>query len=234
MDPRQVLHPPPALAAALAAALLSGCGGSSSSNGTAAKTPSQIVAATKAAAGSASSVHVAGSIVSRGAPITLNMTLVAGKGGRGTLSENGLSFELIQTGGTVYIKGSPAFYSHIGGGSAAQLLEGKWLKAPATSSDFASISSLTDMRQLTDATLGDHGNLAKADTTTVNGQKVVGVTDTSKGGTLYVASTGAPYPVQLTRPGSGGGSITFDRWNEPVALVAPANAIDITRLQSAR
>src|ERR1700761_5300956 len=142
---------------ALLAALLAGCGGSSSSsssgNGVADKSPSAIIAATKAAADGAKSVHVSGSLVSGGSPITLDMDLLAGKGGRGQLSQDGLSFELIDVGGTVYIKGSQAFYNHIGGSAAALLLQGKWLKASASSSDFASLGQLTNLRELVDQTL---------------------------------------------------------------------------------
>lgn len=225
---------------ALTVAVLIGCGGgsssssSSSSNGVQEKSPADILAATKAASDGAKSVHVSGSIVSGSTPITLDMNLLAGRGGRGRLSENGLAFELIEVGKTVYIKGSPAFYKHIGGSAAAQLLQGKWLKAPASSADFASLSQLTDLRQLVDQTLETHGgSLTKAATTTINGQKVVGITDKSKGGTLYIAATGRPYPIQIVKSGSGGGKITFDRWNGAVTLAAPANAIDVAQLQHA-
>jgi hypothetical protein len=230
-----------AAALTLLLALLSGCGGGSSSssssssgNGVADKSPADILAATKVAADAAKTVHVSGSIVSSGAPITLDMNLLAGKGGRGQLSENGLAFELIQVGRTVYIKGSPAFYKKIGGTAAAQLLQGKWLKAPASNSDFASLSQLTDLRQLVDQTLSNQGSsLTKLGTSTVAGQKVVGITDKAKGGTLYIAATGQPYPVQIVKRGSSGGKITFDRWNSAVTLAAPANAIDVTQLQHA-
>lgn len=230
-------RPPTKLASALVLlallAALAGCGGSSG-NGIAEKSPAAILAATKAAADSASSVHVSGSLVSNGTPITLDIDLIAGKGGRGQLSQNGLSFELIQVGGTVYIKGSSGFYSRIGGKAAAQLLEGKWLKAAASTADFASISQLTNLHELVDQTLADHGTLTKEPTTTVDGQKVVGLTDKSKGGTLYVAASGKPYPVQISKNGSGSGTITFGRWNEAVTLAAPANAIDLSQLQSAK
>jgi hypothetical protein len=216
---------------ALAAAVSGGCGGSSG-NGVASKTPTEIVAATKAAADSASSVHVSGSVVSGGTPITLNLHLVQGKGGAGQISEGGLSFELIETEGTVYIKGSPAFYSHFAGSAAAQLLEGKWLKAPASNSSFASVTSLTDLRSLLDSALTNHGTLVKGTTTTVEGKQAIGVTDTSQSATLYVATTGKAYPVAIVKSGSGGGKLVFDKWNEPVSLVAPANAVDITKLQS--
>jgi hypothetical protein len=219
-----------AACAALGAGLLGGCGGSSG-NGVAGKTPSEIVAASKAAADAATSAHVSGSIVSNGSPITLNLDLASG-GGRGQLSLGGLGFELVQTGGTVYIKGSAAFYRRIGGAAAAQLLQGRWLKAPTTAPEFASISSLTELHRLVDATLENHGTLTKTGTTSVNGQAVVGISDQSKGATLYVATTGKPYPVQIAKGGAGGGTVTFGNWNEPVTITPPANAIDIAQLRS--
>jgi len=235
MRPRNAFATAALLVVLLIAAVLAGCGGSSSSsgNGVADKIPTEILAATKAASDAATSVHVSGSIVSDKSPITLDMNLLAGKGGRGQLSESGLAFELIQVGGTVYIKGSSAFYKHIGGTAAAQLLQGKWLKAPSSDANFASLSQLTDLRQLVDQTLASHGSLKKSGTTTVAGQKVVGITDTTKGGTLYIATTGKPYPIEISKGGSGGGTITFDRWNSSVTLAAPKNAIDVTQLQSA-
>ncbi len=214
-------------------ALLAGCGSSSpSGNGVASKTPTQIVAAAKAAAAGAATVHVAGTIVDEGKPISLNMELEAGKGGKGTIALEGLSIRLVQINGTVYINGSDAFYRHVAGPAAAQLLRGKWLKAPASGGNFSSLASLTDLSKLIDTTLAAHGALTGAGTRTVNGQKAVGVTDKAKGGTLYVASTGAAYPLEIAKSGPSGGSIVFDRWNKPVTLVAPAGAININQLQS--
>ena len=210
--------------------LLGGCG--SSSSGVASKTPNEIVAVSKAAADRARSAHVSGSIVSGGSPITLDLDLSAG-GGRGRLALNGLGFELIQARGTVYIRGSPAFYRRIGGAAAAQLLQGKWLKAPTTTPEFASISSLTDLHTLLNAALSSHGTLVKTGTATVNGTHVVGVSDRTRGGTLYVATTGQPYPVQIAKSGAGGGTVSFDRWNEKVSITPPPNAIDIAQLRAA-
>ena len=177
-------------------------------------------------------MHVSGSIVSGGSPITLDLELVAGKGGRGQISEDGLSFNLIQVGGTAYISGSPAFYSHFGGPAAEKLLAGKWLKAPASSGSFSSLGSLTDLDQLLDTALSDHGALKQGPTTTIDGQQVLSVTDAAHGGTLYVATTGKPYPIEISKTGKSGGKITFNRWNAPVTLTAPANAIDLSQLES--
>jgi len=220
----------PLLGLALVAAAITGCGSSSDGNGIAHKTPTEIVASAKVLADSATSVHVSGSILSGSSPITLDMYLLASKGGRGQLSENGLSFELIQIHGNVFIKGSPAFYSHVAGATAAQLLQGRWLKAPASTGSLASLASLTNLRQLMDTTLAAHGPLVKGASTTVDGHKVLGVTDTSQGGTLYVATTGPPYPIEVTKSGSGAGRVVFDHWNGPVSVTAPENTIDITQL----
>jgi hypothetical protein len=219
---------------ALASVLLAGCGGTSSSsgNGLASKSPDQIVAAAKVAATGAASVHIAGSIISENKPISLDMELVAGKGAKGRISLEGLPIDLVEVERAFYLKGSAAFYRHIAGSAAAALLQGKWLKAPASGGNFASLAQLTDLGKLINTTLASHGKLAGAGTTTINGQKAVGVTDSTKGGTLYVAATGAAYPLEITKGGSGAGKIVFDRWNQPVTLTAPAGAININQLQN--
>jgi hypothetical protein len=223
----------PALVLVVLLALLSGCGSSSSSgNGAASKSPAAIVAEAKLAAAGAASAHVAGAIVDEGKPIALDMELVSGKGGKGRITLEGLSINLIQVGPSVYINGSKAFYSHVAGAAAAQLLQGKWLKAPASGKNFSSLASLTNLGKLIDTTLASHGKLVGAGTKTVNGQKVVGVRDATKGGTLYVATTGTAYPIEIVKSGASGGKITFDRWNQPVTLSAPAGAVNISQLQS--
>jgi hypothetical protein len=214
-------------------ALLSGCGSSSpSGNGLSAKSPAEIIAAAKAAVAGAATAHVSGSVVDAGKPISLDMELVAGKGGKGRLTLEGLSIDLVQLKGAVYLNGSSAFYTKVAGAAAAQLLQGKWLKASATGSNFASLAQLSDLGKLINTALASHGKLAGAPAKTIAGQKAVGVTDVSKGGTLYVASTGTAYPLEITKSGAGGGTITFDRWNKPVTLSAPANAVNIDQLQS--
>jgi hypothetical protein len=214
--------------------LLAGCGGSSSSgNGVESKSPTEILQKTKEAASKAASVHISGSIISEGKPITLDMELLAGKGGKGKISQEGFTIKLIQTGGSVYINGSSAFYKHVSGGAAAQLLQGKWLKAPANSGELASLAELTDLSKLVDTALSDHGSLAKGSAATIEGQKAIGLKDTSKGGTLYVATSGKPYPLEIAKAGKESGKVILDRWDQPVTLKAPAGAIDISELQKA-
>jgi hypothetical protein len=221
----------PALWLALAAAL-AGCGGSSPSNGVASKTPTEILAAAKSAADGAASVHVAGSIESAGQPISLDMELVADKGGRGQLELGGLGIQLLDLDRTVFVKGNAAFYSHFLGAGAPGQLRGRWLKASAKSGTLAQLASLADLHEVIDTALEDHGTLSRAAPTTIDGKRALGITDSADGGTLYVAATGAPYPLEIAEAGSGAGRLVFDRWNQPVTLTPPSDAVDIDQLKS--
>lgn len=222
----------PAALSALLALALAACGGSGggSSNGIASKSPDQIVAATRSAVAKVSSVHVAGTVASSGTKVALDLNLVNGKGGKGSMTQNGLGFQIVAVGPEVYINGSTAFWRATAGAAAAQLLSGKWLKAPATG-QLASLATLTNVQKLFNQLLSSHGKLAKGKTTTVQGQKVIGVTDTTNGGTLYVAATGTAYPIEISKTGSDGGQIVFDKFNQPVSLTPPAHAVDISNLQ---
>jgi hypothetical protein len=208
------------------------CGGSGSNsdNGVASKSPDEIVRAAQNAIAGASAVHVAGSLLSAGAPVSLDLSLVSAKGGRGVMSENGLTFRIIAVGKNVYIQASRAVWAHFVGPAAAKLLDGRWLQAPATG-QFASVAALTDLRRLYGTVLPSHGGLKKGAVTTVNGHKAVGVTSTASGETLYVATTGKPYPLAVVKSGSGGGRIVFDRINQPVSLAPPADALDLSKLR---
>ena len=134
------------LALVLTSALLAGCGSSGTTakdNGEASKAATRVLADARSAATGATSAHVSGNISSSGTPTTLDLSMVRGKGAKGSMSTNGLGFDLVRVGDTVYIKGSDDFYKHFAGAAVAQLLHGKWIKASATS---GRLKSPTDMR----------------------------------------------------------------------------------------
>jgi hypothetical protein len=221
-----------ALALVLTAALLAGCGSSkkaSKPNNEASKPAARVLADAKAAATSASSAHVSGHITSTGTPIELDLSTVRGKGAKGSMSTNGLSFDIVRIGDTVYIKGSDAFYKHFAGAGVAQLLHGKWLKASATRGRLRSLAPLTSLGALFAGISAHHGKLANDGKTTYQGTDVVAIRDTSDGSKLYVAATGRPYPVAIVGGRKGdSGAITFDDWNKAVSLSAPSEAMDIS------
>lgn len=205
---------------------LAGCGGSSSDSGVASESPQKILSDSLTAAKGLKSVHAAGTVNSGGQHIALDIQLVGGKGGQGQITLNGLSFKLVGLNHYAYMQAPPAVWEKAGApAAAAQQLQGKWLRTPA-SGQFGSIASLTDINTLFTQLLTQHGKkLTTGGESTVAGRKVVAVK--SDQGTLYVAATGKPYPVEIVKPGSDGGRIDFDRFNESVSLSAPTNTINL-------
>jgi hypothetical protein len=216
------------------AVLVAGCGGSGNANdnGVSAKSADEIVTEANTAAKEATSVHVHGAAESGGSPLEIDMHLVAGEGGAGHLVANGLSFDMVRIGDKAYFKGDDEFWRQFGGAAAVELLRDRWLEAPATTGDLASFAPLTDITQLFEALLGDHGTLEKGEETKIGDEPAIAVTDTTQGGTLYVATTGKPYPLQVEGGTDSPGTISFDEWDEPYDLTAPTDTIDISQLQN--
>ncbi|HZT85617.1 MAG TPA: hypothetical protein VE984_09390 [Gaiellaceae bacterium] len=223
-----------ALALVLAAALLAGCGGhgkSAKPNSEASKPPARVLADARTAATSASSAHVSGSVRSNGTPITLDLSTVRGKGATGSMTTSGLRFDLIRIGDTVYIRGSDAFYRKFAGPAVAQLLHGRWIKAPATKGRLAALAPLTSIDALFTGISSHHGRLVNDGKTTYKGTEVVAIRDTSDNSKLFVAASDKPYPVAITGGRQGkSGTIEFGDWNKHVSLSAPGGAIPIPKL----
>lgn len=234
--------------AAAVTSLLAGCGGSSSGlttsststaspyaplpNGEAAKFPDTIVDDAIAAATGATTVHIVGSVLNAGKPLKLNLDLATGKGGAGTVTINGLPFQIVRIGATAYFKGGAAFWNHYGGSGLGAQLNGRWVEASATTGDLASFTPLTDVKQLFSSVLGSHGPLEKAvNQLEINGEAAIPIVDSGSNDTLFVAANGHPYPLKLAE--KNGGSVTFDRWNQPFSLQAPKNAVELDSLKPA-
>jgi hypothetical protein len=201
-------------------------GASGPSNGVASKPATQIVAAASRAIETAHSVHVVGSIVDNGIEVHLDLHLSRGHGGQGRVSENGLGFRLISTGRLLYIQGSSAFWAHFGGARAAKVFHGKWLKAP-DAGQFGTLGHLATTRGLVAELLSRHGKLSRAGRTTVGGHPAVGLVDRTQGGTLFVSTTGPPYPLEIVKHGANGGYVRFTDFNQPVTITPPAKSISL-------
>jgi hypothetical protein len=236
--------------AAVAAVAVSACGGSSSnsstggsggsggsggapSNGVSSKSAQQIFNTAITAAKAAKSVHVSGALKSGSKSVGLDLSIVQGTGASGTISEGAVSFKLISIGGSYYLQPSAGFLQKfVHSSAAASLFKGKWLKASSTNASFGSFGQLTSIKTLIGSLPHADGTLSKGSTSTLAGQPVIAV-DSSKGGTMYVATRGTPYPLQVSKNSGGqSGKVTFSDYNKAFTITAPASSINIDQLTS--
>jgi hypothetical protein len=219
------------------AAVLASCG--TSDNGVASKPASEILAASTAAAKSASSVRV--SSTTKTGPATSTFKLVLGtSSGRAAYSLLGQRFEVLRTGGALYLKGTRRFLERLGsklGGAegaaaAAKLSANTWIKVPAGSNSLAGLGELTSISAELPRILRP-APVVKGHETVVNGQKTITLKETTLRytGTLYIATTGEPYPIQLLKHGRQTGKTTFTGWNDPINVSAPTNTVDVSTLE---
>ncbi len=222
-----------------------GCGGGSGGgsttgggtpSGEAAKSATQVLADGVKAANAASSVHMSGQLSQAGKQIGIDLSIAKGKGATGSLTIGGAKVDIVLVGGFGYLRGGSTFWKQFGGanGSAiAQLLTNKWLKFPENNAQFGSLTSVANASALFHSLQSSHGKIANQGATTYKGQSVIALVDTTRGGTLYIAASGTPYPVAIVKTKSGNaGAITFDRWGQSVTLAAPKGAIDFSHLGS--
>jgi hypothetical protein len=213
----------------LLALLLAGCG--SSDNGVASKPAQQILEASRSAAQKASSVHVVAiSKLLKARPLNLDATLAKDQA-RAHLSFFGLVFEVIRVGDTVYLKGNPAFNARLEATRGVKVPSGVWLKGTAAS--LGQVASFTNVKKELPLILSGTGAISKGQRVKVDGQPAIILKETRKlyTGTLYVATTGEPYPLQLLKQGRETGKTTFSGWNQPVTVTAPSNTVEISQLQ---
>ena len=213
--------------AAFAGLALAACG-SSSGNGIGSSSATAILAAASKALSTVHSVRINGTTKSSGTSVGLDLSVVAGKGATGTLILRGRSVQIISVAGKLYMNGNSAFWQRLGNSTAASLFAGKWIESPTGVSSFG---KLFDLHSLLGSALQQaklDKSLQKGATTTIDGQSVIAVTDPRKSATLYVATSGPAYPLELLKKGTSSGRIVFSDYNQPVTLKAPAHVTPIT------
>jgi hypothetical protein len=225
----------------LAAGLLIGCGGSDDesagppSNGVAQLEPDQILDKTKAAAKTASSVHLKGTVHDSDAATSgataVDLRYDRDAGTAGTVTENGQSFQLVVVGQDVFVKAAGDTWTKLTGDDrAGELIGDRWVQIPPQAPGFDAVITLTDFNRFIDKALTPDGALTKTEIKTVRGQNAVGVAESANNETLYVATEGEPYPVQV-QSDTRQGALDFLEWNAPVDVQAPPpdQVVDLTK-----
>lgn len=171
----------------------------------------------------ASSVHVAGTVVDSGQTVTLDLTLGT-KACQGTLgiSSEG-SFVMLKIGNELWLKPDDKFWKYAMGNSgsavALDVVEGKWLLPSASDSSLGSLGEFCNPSQFAGLFSGKAKNAVKGPTATISGQPALEIKDTTGTGTAYV--TLAAHPQFLSIASAGKGQLDFSRYNAPLTLTPP-------------
>ncbi|HEX6754692.1 MAG TPA: hypothetical protein VF109_01985 [Mycobacteriales bacterium] len=199
------------------------------SNGVADKPPAEILASARKALAAAGSVHVKGNGTEGGEVFAFDMRMKGTQAGRGTLTIKHNPVEILRIGKQAYLKGDADFWlESTGSRSAAELLKGKYVKGSATDPDLKETLALTSPVGFGDEALTAKGAVTKADSRKVGAVDTVGVTYRTKEGdqiTVYVATTGKPYPMYLSTTGKTAdktNSFDFREYDQPLEIKPPS------------
>ena len=173
-------------------------------------------------------VGVTGTASDSGHRVSFDLTMVADRGCRGSVTEQGLgSFTLISDGKTVWVKPDAAFYRSMAAGDpqvtqAESLLAGKYLEDPA-GTGLGSLASTCSLRGMLgdsqSATGGD--SFTKAGTAVIGGQRALKFASTRDHGDVYVSDTPKPDVLRIATAEQGGASLSFTYYGTAPAITPP-------------
>jgi hypothetical protein len=166
--------------------------------------------------------------------VSFNLTLVQKAGCQGTIALSKVeSFQLVETGGFVWLKPTDAFYATLHLSQAAlALVADKYIKVPTNNAQLADLTKICSFSGLFGTLPTPTGTSYVATPTTYNGRSAYQITQTGQTGYAFITNSSTPVLMKLGEPTTGGGVITFTEFSKPVAITAPSDAesIDGTKL----
>jgi hypothetical protein len=166
--------------------------------------------------------------------VSFNLTLVQKAGCRGTIALSKVeSFQLVETGGYVWLKPTDAFYATLHLSQAAlALVADKYIKVPTNNAQLADLAKICSFSGLFGQLPAPTGTSYVATPTTFNGRSAYQITQTGQAGYAFITNSSAPVLMKLAEPTASGGVISFTEFSTPVAITAPSDAesIDGTKL----
>ncbi|WP_436777227.1 hypothetical protein [Yinghuangia sp. YIM S09857] len=179
----------------------------------------------QAATAAAAFVHVKGTVTEPGAstPFSVDMRFTA-TGSDGSIVEDGVTARVTRVQNQVWFQGDARFWSEVGSAAAETANRGKFVQVPVGDKKYAGLVENTYVERLVTKLLGKPGPLEKGETREVNGRDAIALVDRGPGGgTIWVATEGAPYlmrfeagPESRTK-----GAIDFLGYNERTVITAP-------------
>lgn len=211
------------VSAVAAAVTLVGCGEDSPpAPSLADSSAEEILGKAQQAARDATSFRMKGNITTEGTSLSLDIRFQKDKGVTGTISSEGVTFEVLVVDDKAYLKGDQATWASFAGDGPAQLLAGKYILVPESAEGFSDLLAFADASSFLDKGLEPEGTVTKTEVKEINGVSAIGLIDQDAEGegTLYVAAEEPAYPLRIEGP-AGEGAVDFSEWNEPVELAAP-------------
>jgi hypothetical protein len=201
-----------------------------SGNGMVGLPAEEVLAKATDAARRSTSVRIKGQVVQRGKTAGLDLRLKGAEGGVGTVTFESREFHLVRVGRDLYVTGGPGAFAALG--RAGRLVEGKPVRVSASDPRFTEVVGFTDLHRIFALLLKPAPGLSKGEQMDVNGRHALALRNAAgRGGTLWVATSGTPYPLRLDAPPSAGvgvsGVLDFLEYGAPVALTPPAGAVDL-------
>ncbi len=204
-----------------------GCGGAataagSTTNGLDHKTATEVARDAAATLGATKSVQIVMTAPGGNAGLTQVDLQIQGGSRTLTVVDNGIvKAEFTVVGQYSYVKITPTALKMLGGLPVAKSVFGRWVRIPAQRLDprgFARVSLASLAALLTNGHFEPGVRQA-----TLNGRKVVVVTDQRNGAKLYVANTGPAYPLLIEE--SDGQRISLSDYGANFHITAPTGAV---------
>lgn len=185
--------------------------------------PAAILQRAQAATAAAAFVHVKGTIGDGGKnPFAVDMNFTS-TGSDGTIKQDNMTARITRVQNQVWFQGDSRFWSEVGSTQADVANSGKYVQVPANDKRFAGLVDNTYIERLVAKLLGKPGALEKGEAGDVNGRRAIPLVDKAAGGTIWVATEGAPYFVKFesAKDAKTQGSVDFLGYNERTVVNAP-------------
>lgn len=186
--------------------------------------PAAILQRAQAATAAAAFVHVKGRIAAPGAkPVTVDMRFTS-TGADGTIVEDGNTARVTRVQNQVWFQGDSKFWSSVGSAQAETVNRGKFIQVPVGDKKYDGLVQNTYVERLVTKLLGKPGPLEKGETREVNGRNAIAlVVRGPGGGTIWVATEGAPYLMRFEAAPDArtSGAVDFVGYNERTVILAP-------------
>ncbi|HZR51811.1 MAG TPA: hypothetical protein VFB06_20140 [Streptosporangiaceae bacterium] len=168
----------------------------------------------------ASSVHVTGPSNGGGTDYNLDVTLSKSdcQGTYATASKG--TFHVLTLNGTTYFSANQLYWKSTGAtGSNLSLLTSHYIKVGPNSQTLAALNTLCHPSQLAKSFTGQVSGMIDRGWTTINGQKVMHITDSGDASGIYVSDSATPEVIRLNSGSSL--DLVFSDYNSPLNLTAP-------------